>query len=93
MDSTIDSTDSKASQFFVHKNGRVPLVTTTNYKPWSVAIRHILDSVSYWEVVEGTKQSPPRNNGSAAAREKYQDFKKRKSTACSLLYSSCSLDL
>ena len=47
MDSTMDSTDSKAPQFFVHKNGRVPLVTTTNYKPWSVAIRHILDSVSY----------------------------------------------
>jgi hypothetical protein len=31
MDST---TDSKASsQFFIHKNGRVPLLTTTNYKP------------------------------------------------------------
>jgi hypothetical protein len=81
-----------SSQFFVHKNGRVPLLTTSNYKPWSVAIRHILDSVSCWEIVEGTEQSPP-NNGSAAVRERYQDFKKRKSTACSLLYSSCSLDL
>ena len=95
MDSTMDSTDSKASQFFVHKNGRVPLVTTTNYKPWSVAIRHILDSCSCWEIVEGTELPPsiPGNNGSAAARERHQDFKKRKSTACSLLYSSCSLDL
>jgi hypothetical protein len=81
-----------SSQFFVHKNGRVPLLTTSNYKPWSVAIRHILDSVSCWEIVEGTEQSPP-NNGSAAVRERYQDFKKRKSTTCSLLYSSCSLDL
>lgn len=89
------TTDSKASQFFVHKNGRVPLLTTSNYKPWSVAIRHILDSVSCWEIVDGTEQAPPvpGNNGSAAAREKHTDYKKRKSTACSLLYSSCSIDL
>jgi hypothetical protein len=93
MDSTIDSTvNSKASQFFVHKNGRVPLLTTSNYKPWSVAIRHILDSVSCWEIVNSTEQAPPAN-GSAAAQEKHTDYKKRKSTACSLLYSSCSLDL
>src|SRR5579871_4720797 len=92
MDST---TDSKASQFFVHKNGRVPLLTTSNYKPWSVAIRHILDSVSCWGIVEGTERAPPApgNNASAAAREKYNDYKKRKSIATSLLYSSCSLDL
>jgi len=87
--------DSKATQFFVYKNGRVPLLTTSNYKPWSVAIRHILDSVSCWEIVNGTEQAPPipGNNGSAAAREKHIDYKKRKSTACSLLYSSCSIDL
>jgi hypothetical protein len=87
--------DSKSSQFFVHKNGRVPLLTTSNYKPWSVAIRHILDSVSCWEIVNGTEQAPPipGNNGSAAVREKHIDYKKRKSTACSLLYSSCSIDL
>jgi hypothetical protein len=87
--------DSKASQFFVYKNGRVPLLTTSNYKPWSVAIRHILDSVSCWEIVNSTEQAPPipRNNGSAAAQEKRIDYKKRKSTACSLLYSSCSIDL
>jgi hypothetical protein len=96
MDSTTSSTiDSKASQFFVHKNGRVPLLTTSNYKPWSVAIRHILDSVSCWEIVDSTEQAPPvpGNNRSAAAREKHTDYKKRKSIACSLLYSSCSLDL
>lgn len=96
MDSTMSSTvDFKAPQFFVHKNGRVPLLTTSNYKPWSVAIRHILDSVSCWEIVDGTEQAPPipGNNGSAAAREKHTDYKKRKSTACSLLYSSCSIDL
>jgi hypothetical protein len=93
--STGPSVDSIPSQFFVHKNGRVPLLTTSNYKPWSVAIRHILDSVSCWEIVEGTEQPPPilGNNGSAAAREKHTDYKKRKSTACSLLYSSCSIDL
>jgi hypothetical protein len=87
--------NSKASQYFVHKNGRVPLLTTTNYKPWSVAIRHILDSVSCWEIVAGTERAPPvpGNNGSAAAREKHAEYKKRKSTACSILYSSCSLDL
>jgi len=93
MDST---TDSKASsQFFIHKNGRVPLLTTTNYKPWSVAIRHILDSVSCWEIVNGTERAPPApgNNESPTAREKHTDYKKRKSTACSLLYSSCSIDL
>jgi hypothetical protein len=96
MDPTMGSTDdSKASQFFVHKNGRVPLLTTSNYKPWSVAIRHILDSVSCWEIVDGTEQAPPipGNNGSAVAREKHSDYKKRKSTACSLLYSSCSINL
>ena len=96
MDSTTDSTvDSKAPHFFVHKNGRVPLLTTSNYKPWSVAIRHILDSVSCWEIIDGTEQAPPvpGNNGSAAARERHADYKKRKSTACSLLYSSCSIDL
>ena len=93
MDST---TDSKASsQFFVHKNGRVPLLTTSNFKPWSVAIRHILDSVSCWEIVEGTERAPPipGNNAIAATREKYNDYKKRKSTATSLIYSSCSPDL
>jgi gag-polypeptide of LTR copia-type len=90
-----NTNDSKASQYFVHKNGRVPLLTTTNYKPWSVAIRHILDSVSCWEIVDGTERAPPApgNNGSPAAREKHADYKKRKSTACSLLYSSCSIDL
>jgi len=99
MDSIISTgpttVDSNTSQFFVHKNGRVPLLTTSNYKPWSVAIRHILDSVSCWEIVDGTEQAPPipGNNGSAAAREKHTDYKKRKSTACSLLYSSCSIDL
>jgi hypothetical protein len=99
MDSIISTgpptVDSNTSQFFVHKNGRVPLLTTSNYKPWSVAIRHILDSVSCWEIVDSTEQAPPipGNNGSAAAREKHTDYKKRKSTACSLLYSSCSIDL
>ena len=90
------TTDLKASpQFFVHKNGRVPLLTTSNYKPWSVAIRHILNSVSCWEIVEGTEQEPPvpGNNAQPATREKYQDYKKRKSTATSLIYSSCSPDL
>ena len=83
------------SHFFVHKNGRVPLLTTTNFKPWSVAIRHILDSVSCWEIVEGTEDAPPipGNNGSAAVRERHNDYKKRKSTATSLIYSSCSPDL
>jgi len=98
--STMDSIkgpiiDSKATQFFVHKNDRVPLFTTSNYKPWSVAIRHILDSVSCWEIVNSTEQAPPipGNNGSAATRERHINYKKRKSTACSLLYSSCSIDL
>jgi hypothetical protein len=92
MDFKGPTVDSKA---FVYKNGRVPLLTTSNYKPWSVAIRHILDSVSCWEIVNGTEQAPPipGNNGLAAAQEKQIDYKKRKSTACSLLYSSCSIDL
>jgi hypothetical protein len=52
-------------------------------------------TVSTWEIVDDIKQAPPTpgNNGSAAAREEYTDYKKRKSTACSLLYSSCSTDL
>ena len=90
------ATDSKASsQFFVHKNGRVPLLTTSNFKPWSVAIRHILDSVSCWEIVAGTERAPPipGPNATPAAREKHNDYKKRKSTGTSLIYSSCSPDL
>jgi hypothetical protein len=95
IDFNSPTVDSKASQFFVHKNGRVPLFTTSNYKPWSVAICYILDSVSCWEIVNGTEQAPPipGNNGSAAAQEKHINYKKRKSTACSLLYLSCSIDL
>jgi hypothetical protein len=73
----------------------VLLLTVSNYKLWSVAIRHILDSVSFWEIVDRTKQAPPgpRNDGSAAAREKNTEYKKGNNIACSLPYSSCLLDL
>jgi hypothetical protein len=90
-----DKLEPNTDKFFVHKNGRVPLLTTSNYKAWSVAIRHILESVSCWEIVKGTEQEPPEpgNNASTAVQNKYQSYQTRKSKAALLLYSSCSTDL
>jgi hypothetical protein len=90
-----DKLEPNTDKFFVYKNGRVPLFTTSNYKAWSVAIRYILESVSCWEIVKSTEQEPPEpgNNTSTAVQNKYQSYRTQKSKAALLLYSSCSTDL
>ena len=68
----------------------------TNYRPWSVQIRHILKERELFNIVDGSETAPVFS-GTGPATEAHEtkaaDFNKKVTKACSILVSTITLPL
>ena len=70
---------------------RIPkLKGTENYRPWSIYVQATLESKACWDIVTGTRKSPPtpETNASDNIKKEHREYTQSHATAKSILVLS-----